>query len=83
MFFHLLRSVPSTSQHKERKGHGPACWLINFFVRRPLCEFGLGMELANEKMRERILKFFKQAIENEHTPADAKESMRMDRHHVR
>ena len=33
------------------------------------------MELANEKMRERIVKLFKQAIENEHTPADAKELM--------
>ncbi|WP_373827590.1 thiamine pyrophosphate-dependent enzyme, partial [Bacteroides heparinolyticus] len=65
-------SVPSTPYTKNEKGHGPA-WANSLF--EDFCEFGLGMELANEKMRERIVKLFKQAIENEHTPADAKELM--------
>ena len=65
-------SVPSTPYTKNDMGRGPA-WANSLF--EDFCEFGLGMELANEKMRERIVKLFKQAIENEHTPADAKELM--------
>ena len=65
-------SVPSTPYTKNDMGRGPA-WANSLF--EDFCEFGLGMELANEKMRERIVKLFKQAIENEHTPAEAKELM--------
>ncbi|MDY5813788.1 MAG: pyruvate:ferredoxin (flavodoxin) oxidoreductase [Bacteroides sp.] len=65
-------SVPSTPYTTNEDGHGPA-WANSLF--EDFCEFGLGMELANEKMRERIVRLFKQAIENEHTPAQAKELM--------
>ena len=65
-------SVPSTPYTKNDMGRGPA-WANSLF--EDFCEFGLGMELANEKMRERIVKLFKQAIENEYTPAEAKELM--------
>lgn len=65
-------SVPSTPYTKNDMGRGPA-WANSLF--EDFCEFGLGMELVNEKMRERIVKLFKQAIENEHTPAEAKELM--------
>ena len=65
-------SVPSTPYTKNDMGRGPARANSLF---EDFCEFGLGMELANEKMRERIVKLFKQAIENEYTPAEAKELM--------
>ena len=65
-------SVPSTPYTTNEDGHGPA-WANSLF--EDFCEFGLGMELANEKMRERIVRLFKQSIENEHTPAQAKELM--------
>ena len=67
-------SVPSTPYTKNDMGRGPA-WANSLF--EDFCEFGLGMELANEKMRERIVKLFKQAIENEYTPAEAKELMQV------
>lgn len=62
-------SVPSTPYTKNEQGHGPA-WANSLF--EDFCEFGLGMELANEKMRARIVRLFAQAIANDHTPADAK-----------
>lgn len=62
-------SVPSTPYTKNEQGHGPA-WANSLF--EDFCEFGLGMELANEKMRARIVRLFTQAIANDHTPADAK-----------
>ena len=46
-------SVPSTPYTKNENGHGPA-WANSLF--EDFCEFGLGMELANEKMRARIVK---------------------------
>ncbi len=65
-------SVPSTPYTTNEKGQGPA-WANSLF--EDFCEFGLGMQLATEKMRERIVKLFKQGIENEHTPSSAKELM--------
>ena len=44
-------SVPSMPYTKNAKGHGPA-WANSLF--EDFCEFGLGMELANEKMRARL-----------------------------
>ena len=44
-------SVPSTPYTTNEKGQGPA-WANSLF--EDFCEFGLGMELANEKMRERL-----------------------------
>ena len=46
-------SIPSTPYTTNEKGQGPA-WANSLF--EDFCEFGLGMELANEKMRERIVK---------------------------
>ena len=62
-------SVPSTPYTKNEQGHGPA-WANSLF--EDFCEFGLGMELANEKMRARIVRLFTQAIAGDHTPVDAK-----------
>ena len=63
-------SVPSTPYTKNENGHGPA-WANSLF--EDFCEFGLGMELANEKMRARIVKVMNEAIAADCTPADVKE----------
>ena len=63
-------SVPSTPYTTNEKGHGPA-WANSLF--EDFCEFGLGMELANEKMRSRIQKAMEDAIAYEGTPAEYKE----------
>ena len=63
-------SVPSTPYTINEKGHGPA-WANSLF--EDFCEFGLGMELANEKMRARIQKAMEEAIAAEATPAEYKE----------
>ena len=44
-------SVPSTPYTQNEKGQGPA-WANSLF--EDFCEFGFGMELASEKMRERL-----------------------------
>ncbi|MEG1546411.1 MAG: pyruvate:ferredoxin (flavodoxin) oxidoreductase, partial [Bacteroides sp.] len=44
-------SVPSTPYTTNEQGQGPA-WANSLF--EDFCEFGLGMELANEKMRARL-----------------------------
>ena len=62
-------SIPSTPYTTNEKGQGPA-WANSLF--EDFCEFGLGMELANEKMRERIEKVMTEAIAADCTPADAK-----------
>ncbi|OUO49690.1 pyruvate:ferredoxin (flavodoxin) oxidoreductase [Parabacteroides sp. An277] len=64
-------SVPSTPYTTNEKGHGPA-WANSLF--EDFCEFGLGMELANEKMRARIQKAMEDAIAYEGTPAEYKEA---------
>lgn len=53
-------SVPSTPYTKGENGKGPA-WANSLF--EDFAEFGLGMTLAVEKMRDRIEKIMKQAIE--------------------
>ena len=53
-------SIPSTPYTTNEKGHGPA-WANSLF--EDFCEFGLGMYLAVDKMRERIVKLMNQAIE--------------------
>ncbi|CDE58644.1 pyruvate-flavodoxin oxidoreductase [Parabacteroides sp. CAG:409] len=63
-------SVPSTPYTTNEKGYGPA-WANSLF--EDFCEFGLGMELANEKMRARIQKAMEEAIAAEATPAEYKE----------
>jgi pyruvate-ferredoxin/flavodoxin oxidoreductase len=44
-------SVPSTPYTKNEKGHGPA-WANSLF--EDFCEYGLGMQIGSEKMRDRI-----------------------------
>ena len=64
-------SVPSTPYTTNEKGEGPA-WANSLF--EDFCEFGLGMELANEKMRARIQNSMEAAIAYEGTPAEYKEA---------
>ena len=62
-------SVPSTPYTKNEKGHGPA-WANSLF--EDFCEFGLGMTIANEKMRARVTNFVKEAIECDSVADDVK-----------
>ena len=52
-------SVPSTPYTVNAKGHGPA-WGNSLF--EDFCEFGLGMFIANEKLRARLEENMKQAL---------------------
>jgi pyruvate-ferredoxin/flavodoxin oxidoreductase len=51
-------SVPSTPYTTNEKGQGPS-WANSLF--EDFCEFGYGMELANEKMRERLVRLMTEA----------------------
>ena len=62
-------SVPSTPYRVNEKGHGPA-WANSLF--EDFCEFGLGMTIADEKMRNRVLGFVKEAIDDATVAADVK-----------
>ncbi len=62
-------SIPSTPYTTNEKGQGPA-WANSLF--EDFCEYGLGMALANKKMRARIEKLLKDAIASDQTPADFK-----------
>ncbi|MGN1235898.1 MAG: pyruvate:ferredoxin (flavodoxin) oxidoreductase, partial [Bacteroidaceae bacterium] len=62
-------SIPSTPYTTNAKGQGPA-WANSLF--EDFCEFGLGMVLANKKMRDRITDIFTEAIADENTPAEYK-----------
>ena len=64
-------SIPSTPYTTNAKGQGPA-WANSLF--EDFCEFGLGMVLANKKMRARIEAILNEAIASEHTPAEFKEA---------
>ena len=64
-------SVPSTPYTTNEKGEGPA-WANSLF--EDFCEFGLGMHLAEKKMRERLAGLMKKAIEQPETPAEYKEA---------
>ena len=52
-------SIPSTPYTKNEKGQGPA-WANSLF--EDFCEYGMGMQLANKKMRARIVKLMTEAI---------------------
>ena len=62
-------SIPSTPYTTNAKGQGPA-WANSLF--EDFCEFGLGMVLANKKMRTRITDLFTAAIADSNTPAEYK-----------
>jgi pyruvate-ferredoxin/flavodoxin oxidoreductase len=64
-------SIPSTPYTTNEKGQGPA-WANSLF--EDFCEFGLGMVLANKKMRARIQALLEEAIAGENTPAEFKEA---------
>jgi len=64
-------SIPSTPYTTNEKGQGPA-WANSLF--EDFCEFGLGMTLANKKMRLRIVELLNNAIADEKVPAEFKEA---------
>ena len=64
-------SVPSTPYTKNEKGQGPA-WANSLF--EDFCEFGLGMTLADKKLRARIEAAMKDAIASDTCPAEYKEA---------
>jgi pyruvate-ferredoxin/flavodoxin oxidoreductase len=51
-------SVPSTPYTKNAKGQGPA-WANSLF--EDFCEFGLGMAIANKKMKQRLTRLMTEA----------------------
>lgn len=62
-------AVPSTPYTTNAKGHGPA-WANSLF--EDFCEFGLGMAIADEKMRDRVKGFVEEAIASDSVNADVK-----------
>ncbi|MBR5728475.1 MAG: pyruvate:ferredoxin (flavodoxin) oxidoreductase [Muribaculaceae bacterium] len=62
-------SVPSTPYRTNEKGHGPA-WANSLF--EDFCEFGLGMTIADEKMRARVTGFVEEAIADETVAPEVK-----------
>jgi pyruvate-ferredoxin/flavodoxin oxidoreductase len=62
-------SVPSTPYCKNEKGQGP---VFNNSLFEDFCEFGMGMELGNKKMKERVSLLLSEAIAKEDTPAEFK-----------
>ena len=62
-------SVPSTPYRTNEKGHGPA-WANSLF--EDFCEFGLGMTIADEKMRARVTGFVEEAIAAEGVAPEVK-----------
>ena len=62
-------SVPSTPYTTNEKGQGPA-WANSLF--EDFCEFGLGMEMANKKLRSRLEEAMKTAIASDSCPAEHK-----------
>lgn len=63
-------SVPSTPYTTNEQGHGPA-WANSLF--EDFCEFGLGMEIANEKMRARVAKVMNEALAADCCSSETKE----------
>ena len=62
-------SIPSTPYTVNAKGQGPA-WANSLF--EDFCEFGLGMVLANKKMRARLQGLLEQVVACEEAPAEYK-----------
>ena len=62
-------SVPSTPYTTNEKGHGPA-WANSLF--EDFCEFGLGMVIANEKMRTRLIDTISAGLECPNCSAEIK-----------
>ena len=63
-------SVPSTPYTTNAKGHGPV-WANSLF--EDFCEFGMGMSIADEKLRTRVKGFVQEALESATVASDVKE----------
>ena len=66
-------SIPSTPYTTNERGQGPA-WANSLF--EDFCEFGLGMVMANKKMRARIQALLEQMIESDKVSEAYKEAAR-------
>ena len=64
-------SIPSTPYTTNEKGQGPA-WANSLF--EDFCEFGMGMVLANKKMRARIQDLLEEMIASDHASEAYKEA---------
>jgi pyruvate-ferredoxin/flavodoxin oxidoreductase len=64
-------SIPSTPYCENEQGHGPA-WANSLF--EDFCEFGMGMTLAYDKMRARLVDMLTTAVNDPDTPAENKEA---------
>lgn len=62
-------SVPSTPYCTNEKGQGPA-WANSLF--EDFCEFGMGMTLANDKMRMRLVDLMSEVIASDKVSAEFK-----------
>ena len=62
-------SVPSTPYTTNEKGHGPV-WANSLF--EDFCEFGMGMTIADEKMRSRVKACVEEAVASDTVAADVK-----------
>ena len=62
-------SIPSTPYTKNAKGQGPA-WSNSLF--EDFCEYGLGMVLANKKMKKRITMLLQEIIAGDKASAEFK-----------
>jgi pyruvate-ferredoxin/flavodoxin oxidoreductase len=62
-------SIPSTPYTKNEKGQGPA-WSNSLF--EDFCEYGMGMVLANKKMKQRITALLNELIAGDKASADFK-----------
>ena len=63
-------SVPSTPYTKNEKGHGPA-WSNSLF--EDFCEYGLGMQIAHRKLRERLAALMEKGLTCDACSAELKE----------
>lgn len=66
-------SVPSTPYTTNAEGEGPA-WANSLF--EDFCEFGLGMTLAYDKMRARLVELLTQMIDSDNVSAAYEEAAR-------
>ena len=63
-------SFPASPYCTDAKGHGPA-WQNSLF--EDFCEFGLGMRLGSERIRETVARLMKKGLECEKCSSEEKE----------
>ena len=64
-------SIPSTPYCTDAEGHGPA-WANSLF--EDFCEYGLGMTLAYDKMRERLVEMLRRVDECPDAPQEMRDA---------